>query len=76
MPAKSKAQARLMGAAAHGADFPMAKKVRSSMSLSQMADFAKTPRADLPGHVAKPKMGGMHPHSNLGKYLHPKKGGR
>ena len=73
MPAKSRAQAQLMGAAEHGADFPMARKVRSSMSLSQMADFAKTPRATLPAHVAEPK---MHPHSNLGKYLHPKKGGR
>ena len=86
MPAKSRAQAQLMGAAEHGADFPMARKVRSSMSLSQMADFAKTPRATLPAHVAAPKMPTekmpgrpmpkMHPHSNLGKYLHPKKGGR
>ncbi len=70
MPAKSKAQQRLMAAAEHGATFPMAQKVRSSMSLSQLGDFASGSMKGKPTHVA-PKKG--HPHSNLGKYLHPKK---
>ncbi len=37
-----------MGAAEHGAKFPMAKKVRKSMSKSQMRDFAKTKEKGLP----------------------------
>lgn len=40
MPATSKAQQRLMGAAEHGADFPLARKLRSSMSHDQLHDFA------------------------------------
>ncbi len=48
MPAKSKKQRRLMAAAEHGADFPMAKKVRGSMSKSQMHDFAATKEKGLP----------------------------
>jgi hypothetical protein len=71
MPAKSKAQAHLMAAAAHGANFPMAKKVRSSMSLSQLNDFARGSQKGKPTHVSKAS---GHPHANLGKYLHPKKG--
>lgn len=57
MPAKSKAQARLMAAAEHGADFPMARKVRASMTHDQMHDFAATRRKALPAHVktATPK---------------------
>ncbi len=57
-----------MAAAEHGASFPMAQKVRASMSLNQLRDFAKGPMAGKPTHVAGP-----HPHKNLGKYLHPKK---
>jgi len=45
MPAKSERQARLMRAAAHGADFPLAKKVRASMTPEQMADFSQTAKA-------------------------------
>jgi hypothetical protein len=71
MPAKSKAQQRLMQAAEHGASFPMAKKLRSSMSLSQLHDFAKGSEKGKPTHVSKAS---GHPHANLGKYLHPKKG--
>ena len=67
MPAKSKAQQRLMAAAEHGASFPMARKVRQSMSLSQLHDFAVGSMKGKPAHVSG------HPHSNLGKYLHPKK---
>jgi hypothetical protein len=86
MPAKSKAQANLMRAAEHGAQFPMAQKLRSSMSLGQMHDFAVTPNKGLPSHVkaSKPASAAKersetgssmgHPHRNLGKYLHAKKG--
>ena len=53
MPAKSKAQRRLFGAAEHGAKFPMAKKLRGSMSHSQLRDFAKTKEKGLPTRVKK-----------------------
>lgn len=53
MPAKSKAQAKLMAAAEHGATFPAAKKIRASMTHQQMHDFAATPRKGLPNHYAK-----------------------
>jgi len=53
MPAKSIAQQHLMQAAEHGADFPMAKKVQSSMSHDQMHDFAVGSEADKPVHVLK-----------------------
>jgi hypothetical protein len=69
MPAVSKAQQRLMGAAEHGADFPMATKLRGSMTMSQLHDFAATPSKSLPKHVSK-----GHPARNLGSYHHPKKG--
>ena len=68
MPAVSKAQQRLMGAAEHGAQFPMAQKLRQTMTMSQLHDFASGSMKGKPGHVGK------HPHRNLGKYLH-KKGG-
>ncbi len=55
MPSLSQAQANLMRAAEHGATFPMAKKVRGSMSMAQMHDFAKTKSKSLPKHVKKPK---------------------
>lgn len=69
MPAKSRAQQRLMAAAEHGASFPRAKKVRSSMTLSQMHDFASGSMKGKPQHV-KPA---GHPHRNLGAYLHKAK---
>jgi len=69
MPSKSKAQQHLMAAAEHGATFPMARKIRSALSPQQMHDFAATRTKSLPVHVGK-----AHPHKNLGKYLHPKKG--
>ncbi len=72
MPSKSKAQQRLMGAAEHGATFPMAQKVRASMSMSQLHDFASGSMKNKPAHVKK--TGGSHPHQNLGTYLHLKKG--
>ena len=51
MPAVSKAQQHVMAAAAHGAKFPMAKKLRQSMSLKQLSEFASTPTKKLPTHV-------------------------
>jgi len=42
-----------MAAAEHGADFPMAQKIRSSMSVGQMHDFAATSEKNLPSHVKK-----------------------
>ena len=63
----SKAQQRLMGAAEHGASFPMAQKLRKSMTMGQLHDFASGSMKGKPAHVG-------HPHRNLGKYLHPKGG--
>jgi hypothetical protein len=54
-PSVSKAQKHLMAAAEHGADFPMARKVRGSMTKSQMSDFAKGKDKGLPKHVKKKK---------------------
>jgi hypothetical protein len=82
MPAKSRSQQRLMQAAEHGAQFPMAQKIRSSMSMAQMHDFAVGSEKGKPGHVARmaaPRPGPIarpslrQPHANLGKYLHAKK---
>lgn len=67
MPAKSKAQQRLMAAAEHGATFPMARTIQETMTHRQMRDFAVGSMKGKPAHVG-------HPHVNLGKYLHPKKG--
>jgi len=69
MPSKSKAQQRLMQAAEHGADFPMAQKVRASMTHQQLHDFSVGSMAGKPAHV-------KHPHKNLGGYLHKTKKGR
>jgi hypothetical protein len=71
MPSKSRAQQRLMQAAEHGAQFPMAQKIRSSMTHSQMHDFAVGSMKNKPGHVAAVN---SHPNaSRLGHFLHPKK---
>ena len=51
MPGKSVAQVHAMRAAEHGAQFPLAKKLRASMSLKQLSDFARTPTKKLPTHV-------------------------
>ena len=69
MPAKSKAQRRLMAAAEHGASFPMAQRLRQSMTLGQLHEFASTPEKSLPRHVST----AGHPARNLGKYHHPKR---
>lgn len=51
MPAVSKAQQHLMAAAQHGAKFPMAEKLRKSMTLKQLRDFASTSTKGLPKHA-------------------------
>lgn len=69
MPAKSKAQRNLMAAAEHGAQFPLAKQVRASMTPAEMNRFAATPAKGLPAKVAPAAK--QMPHANLGKWLHP-----
>lgn len=51
MPAKSKSQQRLMAAAEHGADFPLAKKLRASMTHQQLHDFAAGSEQGKPSRV-------------------------
>lgn len=51
LPSLSQAQQRLMAAALHGANFPKAKKLRGSMSLKQLREFAMTSRKGLPKHA-------------------------
>lgn len=55
MPAKSKAQQRLMAAAEHGATFPKAKALRQSMTHDQLHDFAWGSTKGKPEHVKKKK---------------------
>lgn len=50
MPARSKAQRRLMGACEHGADFASCPK---HMTHQQMHDFAATPEKGLPVRISK-----------------------
>lgn len=51
MPAKSRSQQRLFQAAEHNAQFPMAQKIRASMTHAQMRDFAVGSEAGKPQHV-------------------------
>jgi len=74
MPAKSKAQQRLMAAAEHGADFPMAKKLRASMTHQQLHDFASGSEKGKPAHVKKSADTESHAY-NFRKHL-PKGRGR
>lgn len=77
MPAKSKAQQRLMQAAEHGADFAMARRLRDTMTHQQLHDFAVGSENGKPEHVRKGLDAARrsHPHAaRLGKFLHPKKG--
>ncbi len=53
MPAKSRAQQRLMGAAEHGASFPLAQKLRASMTHQQLHDFASGSKKGKPQHVKR-----------------------
>lgn len=51
MPSVSKAQQRLFQAAEHGAEFPMARKLRQSMTHQQLHDFAVGSEKGKPVHV-------------------------
>lgn len=87
-----------MGAAEHGATFPLAEKIRATMSHQQMHDDAATTNAQIPPprsirahaaalptpralrpmtiaapHARQGKALMLHPHANLGAWLHPKK---
>jgi hypothetical protein len=42
-----------MAAAEHGADFPMAQKLRKTMTHDQLHDFAVGPMANKPEHIAQ-----------------------
>ena len=53
-----------MGAAEHGATFPMAQKVRASMTKGALSDFASGSMAGKPEHK---------PIHNLKHYAHPPK---
>lgn len=69
MPAKSKSEQRLFGAAEHGADFPLAEKLRESMTHDQLHDFASGSEAGKPERVRKPEhfaatRGEHHSHLN------------
>lgn len=56
MPAKSRSQQRLMQAAEHGATFPKAKALRSSMTHQQLHDFASGSEKGKPERSLHPKM--------------------
>lgn len=60
MPAKSKAQQRLMQAAEHGATFPLARKLRRTMTRQQLQDFAAGSEGGKPQHV-RPLLPGHRP---------------
>jgi hypothetical protein len=55
MPARSKSQERLMQAAEHGANFPMARRLRRTMTKQQLHDFAIGTERGKPEHVRKKK---------------------
>lgn len=44
-----------MAAAEHGATFPMARKMRGSMTKQQLHDFASGPMKGKPEHVKRKK---------------------
>lgn len=67
MPSVSKAQQRLMQAAEHGATFPLAKKVRASMTHSQLHDFAVGSEKGKPAHVSPMRHGGFTEASHRGR---------
>ena len=59
MPAVSKAQQRLMAAAEHGANFPMARKLRGSMTHQQLHDFAAGSMKNKPERASTKRQ--LHP---------------
>jgi hypothetical protein len=69
VPSKSKAQQKLFQAAEHGANFPMARKIRASMTHQQMHDFAAGSMAGKPAHV-KPLHPALAAHGQKVKAAH------
>jgi len=55
MPSVSTTQQHLMAAAEHGATFPMAKRLRKTMTHKQLHDFASGSEKGKPRHV-KPSL--------------------
>jgi len=53
MPSTSVAQQHLMQAAEHGATFPIAKKLRKTMTHTQLHDFSVGSEKGKPMHVLK-----------------------
>lgn len=53
MPATSKAQQRLMAAAANGANFKKAQDLRTSMTQKQLYEFSIGSMKHKPEHVKK-----------------------
>jgi hypothetical protein len=70
MPAKSRSQQRLMQAAEHNAQFPLAQQIRASMTHQQMHDFASGSEQGKPQHVAKPLHPKMQERAQLVKEAH------
>lgn len=80
MPARSRSEQRLFGAAEHGATFPKARELRDRLTRQQLHDFASGSMQGKPERVPKPKRGSLaahansyHPGKNLGRFLHPRK---
>ena len=59
MPSRSIAQQHAMAAAEHGADFPLATRLRASLSHAQLHEFAATRTKGLPAHAH------AHAHASL-----------
>jgi hypothetical protein len=53
VPSLSQAQQHLFAAAEHGATFPKAKKLRRTMTLAQLREFASTSTKGLPKRVRR-----------------------
>lgn len=75
MPSPSKAEQHLMQAAEHGANFPMAKKLRESMTHQQMHEFAVGSEKHKPEHThmskhKKPQHSHVVHHSDGTKTVH------
>lgn len=77
MPSKSVKQQHLFQAAEHGANFPMAKKVRESMTHDQMHDFAVGSEKGKPEHKPKHELhgrGATSKHAPFGRKPNPRRG--
>lgn len=70
MPAKSNAQQRAMAAAERGATFPLAKKLRASMTHQQLHDFASGSERGKPQHALRRMHPTMQQRAQLVKEAH------